>query len=113
MPFFDTSDMTKIEPVQGWVGHSLHGERMTLTHYEIAAGAPDVHEHYHPHEEAWSILDGRLAVWVDGEERTLGPGEVAVIPPNVRHRVRAVTRSRALVVDSPARHRLPGSAHRA
>ena len=56
------------------------------------AAAPDVHEHHHPQEEAWTVLEGELAVWVDGEERTLGPGEVAVIPPDVRHRVRALTR---------------------
>lgn len=109
MPLFDPSDMTKIEPVPGWVGHALHGERITLTHYEIAAGAPEVHEHHHPQEEAWTVFGGELAVWVDGEERVLGPGEVAVIPPDAPHRVRGLTQSRAVVVDSPPRDRLPGS----
>jgi quercetin dioxygenase-like cupin family protein len=108
VPFFDPSNMIEIEPVAGWKGRALHGERMTLVSYSIDAGAPDVHEHHHPQEEAWSVLEGELAIWVDGEERTLHPGDVAVIPPDVRHRVRALTASRALVVDSPARRALPG-----
>jgi quercetin dioxygenase-like cupin family protein len=81
---------------------------MTLISYEIAAGAPDVHEHEHPQEEAWTVIEGRLAIWVEGEERVLGPGDSAIVGSNLRHRVRALQPSRALVVDSPARRHLPG-----
>lgn len=84
---------------------------MTLISYEIAAGAPDVHEHQHPQEEAWIVIDGRLAIWLDGDERLLGPGDCAIVAANVRHRVRALQPSRALVVDSPVRRRLPGTNH--
>jgi quercetin dioxygenase-like cupin family protein len=104
--------MIEIEPVRGWVGRAVQCGHITLTHYEIAAGAPDVHEHHHPQEEAWSVVDGQLSIWVDGEERTLGPGEAAVVPPNVRHPVRALARAGAIVVDSPRRDPLPGTSHR-
>jgi len=103
--------MIEIEPVPGWKGRAQHGQLMTLTSYEITAAAPDVHEHQHPQEEAWIVIEGRLAVWVDGEERLLGPGDSAVIGPNIRHRVRALLPSRALVVDAPVRGQLPGTNH--
>lgn len=35
---------------------------MTLTSYNIAAGAPDVHEHQHPEEETWTVIEGALVV---------------------------------------------------
>lgn len=105
------SDLIEIEPVPGWKGRVKHGERMTLTCYEIAAGAPDVHEHHHPEEEAWTVIKGHLVIWVDDQEHVLGPGESAVIGSNERHRVDALQPSRALVVDSPARHQLPGTSH--
>lgn len=103
------SDLIEIEPVPGWKGRVQHGQRMTLTSYEIAARAPDVHEHEHPEEEAWTVIEGRLLIWVDGQEHVLGPGESAIVGANVRHRVRALQRSRALVVDSPVRDQLPGN----
>lgn len=103
--------MIEIEPVPGWRGRAQRGERMTLTSYEVAAGAPDVHEHQHPQEEAWIVIDGRLAVAVDDDERLLGPGDSVIIGANVRHRVRALQPSRAIVVDSPVRDPLPGAGH--
>ena len=104
-------DVIEIEPVPRWKGLAQHGQRMTLTRYEIAAGAPDVHEHQHPQEEAWIVIEGQLGVWVNGAERVLGPGDFAIVGANMRHRVRALRASRALVVDSPARHQLPGTKH--
>jgi quercetin dioxygenase-like cupin family protein len=105
------NEIREIEPVPGWKGRVEHGQRMTLVTYEVAAGAPDVHEHQHPEEEAWIVLEGEMSVWVGGEERRLGPGEFALVAANVRHRVRAWQPSRALVVDSPVRHHLPGTNH--
>ena len=42
--------------------------------------------HVHPNqEERFEVLSGTLAMLVDGEERTLGPGDVAVVPPGRPH----------------------------
>jgi quercetin dioxygenase-like cupin family protein len=68
-----------------------------------------VHEHQHPEEEVWNVFYDRLEIWVDGETRTLRSGDVAVIPPDVPHRLRALTPSRALVIDAPVGHHLPGT----
>jgi quercetin dioxygenase-like cupin family protein len=105
------ADVIEIEPVPGWKGRVQHGQRMTLTSYDVAQDAPDVHEHHHPEEEAWTVIEGRLMVCVDGREQVLGPGDSVIVAANARHSVRALQPARALVVDSPARHRLPGTGH--
>jgi len=42
--------------------------------------------HVHPdHEQAYYVIKGRALVTVGGEERVLGPGEVAYVPAGVEH----------------------------
>ena len=45
-------------------------------------------EHYHTEaEEVYYVIEGQGAVRVDGETRTIGPGDVVVIVPGQRHTV--------------------------
>jgi len=37
-----------------------------------------------------NVLSGRVRVRVGGEERVLGPGDAALIPPNTEHEASAV-----------------------
>lgn len=42
--------------------------------------------HVHPfQEERFTVIEGRLAVRVNGEERELGPGESVVVPKDTPH----------------------------
>jgi quercetin dioxygenase-like cupin family protein len=42
--------------------------------------------HVHPNqEERFEVVSGRLRIRIDGEERLLSPGDVAVIPPGRPH----------------------------
>ena len=42
--------------------------------------------HVHPHqEERFEVVSGTLRLRIDGEERLLAPGDVAVIPPGRSH----------------------------
>jgi quercetin dioxygenase-like cupin family protein len=102
MPFVDTHALRAREPLPGWEGRFLHAEHMTFAYYRVAAGA-SIHEHDHPNEEVWHVLEGELEVTIDGETRVAGPGWVALVPPNTPHAVRARTDARALVVDHPRR----------
>jgi quercetin dioxygenase-like cupin family protein len=47
--------------------------------------------HYHPWEEVYVVLSGRLEVIVDGQPRTIGAGAVAHVPANSKHGYRNVT----------------------
>ena len=108
MPFLDRADMITAEPLPGWSAHFFHSEHMTFSHYDIAAGAAPLHEHFHEQEEVWHVVDGEVAISIDGTEQRLGPGAAAVIPPNTPHSARPITQCRVVIADHPLRRRLPG-----
>ena len=43
-------------------------------------------EHVHPEmEERWTVIEGRVAFRIGGDEHELGPGEWVLAPAGVRH----------------------------
>jgi mannose-6-phosphate isomerase-like protein (cupin superfamily) len=59
--------------------------------FEIAMvpGALGPPKHFHPRQnERWSVRDGELSVFVDGEWRTLGAGESLSVPAGTVHTLR-------------------------
>lgn len=61
-----------------------HGERQTVVRYIYAPGSI-FPVHAHPEEQVTLVLSGVITFDVDGEKIELGPGGIAVIPPNVPH----------------------------
>ena len=102
MPFVDTTGLKVIERLPGWKGRYFHSANMTFAHYEFAAGS-SIHEHFHPEEEVYEVIEGEFEVTIDGKSQIAKPGLVAIVPPNKRHSVRALTNGRLIVVDQPAR----------
>ena len=107
MPFIDTQRMPLKEPLPGWHVRFVHSQTMLFGHYDVEAGA-SIHEHQHPNEEVWNIIDGELEVTIAGETRIAGPGCVAVVPPNTLHSVKALRPGRVIVVDYPRRDSIGG-----
>jgi quercetin dioxygenase-like cupin family protein len=103
--FLDPDDLKAAEPLPGWHGRFWRSAHMSFAQYAIDAGA-SIHEHHHPNEEVWIVVEGELEVTVGGETRRAGPGSVAVVPPDVRHSVRALSAGRAIVANHPVRHEL-------
>jgi quercetin dioxygenase-like cupin family protein len=102
MPFIDTSKLDVIERKPGWKGRFFQSPSMTFAHYDFARGS-SIHEHLHPEEEVWQVIEGELEVTIDGVTRIARPGLVAIVPPNTRHSVKALTDGRAIIVDYPLR----------
>lgn len=102
MPFIDTKSLKMTERLPGWRGRYIHTDTMTFAHYEFARGAK-IHEHYHPEEEVYEVLEGEVELTIDGETQTVRPGLVGIVPANARHSVKALTDGRVLIVDQPAR----------
>jgi quercetin dioxygenase-like cupin family protein len=73
---------------------------MTFAYWTIDQDA-EVPEHAHPHEQVVNMLEGELALTVDGTEHVLHAGDVMAIPGGVRHAARALGPSRVLDVFSP------------
>jgi quercetin dioxygenase-like cupin family protein len=102
MPFVDTSELPARERLPGWRGRHFDSAHMTFGHWEFNAGST-IHEHAHPQEEVWEVVEGELEITVDGVTATVQPGNAAIVPPNTPHSVRALSDGRAIVVDHPLR----------
>jgi quercetin dioxygenase-like cupin family protein len=42
-------------------------------------------EHTHPHEQMTLVVQGKVKFFIEGEERTVSPGDVLYFPPHNRH----------------------------
>lgn len=102
MPFLDTNSLRSIERLPGWHGRYFHSVNMTFAHYEFVKGAT-IHEHFHPQEEVYEVIEGELEITIDGVTQIARPGIVALVPSNARHSVKALTDGRAIIVDHPVR----------
>jgi len=108
MPFLDTNELTPKEPLPGWTGRFFNSENMTFGYYQTVAGST-LHEHSHPNEEVWHVIDGELEITIDGETQLAGPGVAAMVPPDTPHSVRVRTAGRVIVVDHPLRASIGGA----
>lgn len=102
MPFVDTRNLNVIERLPGWHGRYFHSANMTFAHYDFTRGG-SIHEHFHPQEEVYEVIDGELEVTIDGVAQIARPGIVAIVPANARHSIKALTDGRAIIVDYPLR----------
>jgi quercetin dioxygenase-like cupin family protein len=102
MPFIDTSTLKVIERLPGWYGRYFHSGSMTFAHYDFKRGAA-IHEHFHPQEEVYEVIEGELEITIDGAAHIARPGVVAIVPSNAPHSVRALSDGRAIIVDFPLR----------
>lgn len=75
---------------------------MTFAHYDFTRGSA-IHEHFHPQEEVYEVIQGELEVTIDGVTQIAQAGVVAIVPANVRHSVKALSDGRAIIVDYPRR----------
>jgi quercetin dioxygenase-like cupin family protein len=105
MTFIDTNHLKVQEPRAGW---KVHSQNMTFAYYAVAAGAW-IHEHSHPNDEVWNVIDGELEIKIAAETQVAGPGCAVVVPPDTAHSVKALTDVRAIVVDYPKRYSIGGT----
>lgn len=64
------------------VGRYFDSPSMTFAHYEFTKGS-SVHQHSHPQEEVWVVIEGEVKITVDGVVRvaTWGGGRRAAERP--------------------------------
>jgi quercetin dioxygenase-like cupin family protein len=101
--FVDIESVPPIEIFPGVRIRTPYGKNLMLSYVEIEEGAV-VSFHHHPHEQGGVVLSGRLELTIGDQTRTLGPGEMYIIPPDTPHRA-AAAGGRTVVMDvfSPIR----------
>ena len=102
MPYVEISKLPVVEPLPGWRGRFFDSARMTFAHYEFDAGAA-IHEHFHPEEEVYEVVEGELEITINGIARRLVLGRVGIVPSDAPHSVKAITSGKLIVVDYPLR----------
>jgi len=80
-------DVGSVEPVSfldGLEFRPVLGEH-TMVNFVRFAPHTEAPRHVHREEQVVVVLDGEFVFEIDGEVRTMRPGDVAVIPPWVPH----------------------------
>lgn len=90
MGFLNLDDIEQKEIVKGYKARFVHSINMTTAYWEVEAGA-ELPEHSHINEQVSNVTKGTFEFNLDGEIKTLDPGDVVVIPSNVPHSGKAVT----------------------
>jgi quercetin dioxygenase-like cupin family protein len=75
----------------------LDGKAGTLTLFAFDAGQ-SLSEHTAPYDATVLVLDGKGSMMIGGQDVTLGPGELLIMPANVPHDVRAEQRFKMLLI---------------
>jgi quercetin dioxygenase-like cupin family protein len=102
MPVVETGNLKVTERLPGWYGRYFHSANMTFAHYDFKRGA-SIHEHFHPQEEVYEVIEGELELTMEGATQIVRAGLVAIVPSNAPHSVKALTDGRAIIVDYPLR----------
>ncbi len=94
MAFHSWSDVARdLEPnpslPAGMSRRSIVGDRIMLCLHE-AFPHLKCSPHQHEAEQVSIVLSGRMRFTVGGEERVLGPGEVAYVPGGVLHSIESL-----------------------
>ena len=81
---YKLSEVNTREIIPGYHGKLIHGTKLSLAFWEVEEGA-EVPEHAHTHEQVMHVQEGQFQFTVGGVTRIYGPGELAVIPPEIPH----------------------------
>lgn len=102
MTFVDLSKLEVKEPAPGFKAVFVHTDNVTLVYWDVEEGA-QMPEHSHHHEQLSNVVEGKFELNLAGEIRIVDRGSAAVIPPNVPHSGKAITRCRIIDVFHPVR----------
>lgn len=86
----------------GFFGKMVHGEKSTLTVWEITKGSR-LAQHSHPHEQITLVLGGELEMIIGGETYLLTAGATHAIPSHVPHSAYARTDCKVIDCFAPVR----------
>lgn len=98
-PPFTTKDGSTIRSILDRTNAPV--AHQSLAEARVAAGGA-TERHYHKlSEEFYFILEGRGEMELDGERRSIGPGDAVLIPPGAWHTIAATEALRFLCCCAP------------
>lgn len=96
------SNIPQQEIRPGFFGRLIHGEKGTVSVWDIKKGSK-LEMHQHHHEQITYLIEGELEMQIDGVDYVLTEGMYHVIPSNTPHNAFARTDVKVIDFFSPAR----------
>jgi quercetin dioxygenase-like cupin family protein len=104
--YVEVAEVEPVEFVPGLEFRPVLGEN-TLTNFVRFEPHTEAPVHVHEEEQVVIVLEGEFEFSIDGDVRTMRPGDVAVVPPWVPHGARTLdTRCTEVDVFTPPRRSL-------
>jgi quercetin dioxygenase-like cupin family protein len=104
--YVEVADVEPVEFVPGLEFRPVLGQN-TLTNFVRFEPHTEAPVHVHEEEQIVIVLEGEFEFSIDGDVRTMRPGDVAVVPPWVPHGARTLdTRCTEVDVFTPPRRSL-------
>lgn len=97
--FAKWEDFPEIEYLPGIKRHTISGEKVTVTHVRYAPGTI-IPDHRHEAEQVTILVQGRLSITIEGIQKEIEPGEVAVVPSNALHSLKSLGNEEAVFFEA-------------
>ncbi len=82
---FDKLESVPEEQITDKIGRRvISGKQGTMVYWRMKAGAHAA-AHQHPREQFVWVVSGSIRLRIGAEARTIGPGDLAVIPGGIEH----------------------------
>jgi quercetin dioxygenase-like cupin family protein len=82
----------QLKGVRAWL---LQGEKQQLVFFEMESHA-QVPEHSHDYSQWGMVIDGKMELIIEGKPRICQKGDEYIIPANVKHYARFLTKTRVI-----------------
>jgi len=102
MNITEISKLSSKKILEGFEAKLIHTENVTLSYVTIKANAI-LPEHSHFQEQITQVTEGKLEMTIDGVTKILTPGMVAIIPSDVKHSGKALTKCQVTDIFCPVR----------
>jgi quercetin dioxygenase-like cupin family protein len=108
MGIVELKALPELEISPGIKARAVTADSITVLHVDIEEGAL-LPEHSHHNEQVVNVTEGELELVVEGVSHILKAGKVMVLPPDIIHSGKAITKCKVVDVFYPVREDFRGS----
>lgn len=91
MKHIKIADIQKKTLFQGFEARVIHTKEASIAYVDIAEGS-ELPVHSHHNEQTLNLIQGEMELVVNGERMILNSGESVILPSNVEHGGKAITK---------------------
>lgn len=102
MSFNDVENREWKDLISGVRARTFWGDKMMVCHVVLDEGSV-VPLHSHTHEQGGTVIEGEIEFTIDGERKTLHPGDSYIIKGDAQHGATAKTACKLFEIFSPVR----------